>query len=451
MTLEEIQKDILEKIDRLSNPRDKELLLETLMTDLYELHTNISNSDRSLERMFDHAEEAHGKPLNRRSTSPLHNLLFPHAAENDFMSIVWQIRLWNTNILRATGSNLDRNFGDNWQVPRIQAMPTIRYALAVDSNGNAVQLPDNAILTPITLDNLPFDFRVVDFDADSGLNIIESIEHSGLGNSFEGALIPRTSGVNAESITLGEVISAGRSIETDRDYRRRLIEVITQPIFGGNIWQYRKAFADLFGITNTIIFPAWRGGSTSRVFVLDNAFNPVDNEVLEAMQALVDPIVTFADGTQGSGLGIGDPVFGLPIGHECTFSTAEEVVVDLEIDLVLRNNVVIGQVSGQVEELISNYINDIRRSVVELWEESVLSGSVFDVVDERNIGGYRIISIHYDISLVWAEIVARLMSIRLIQDVPSVKINGLQQNFVINQNKDEVKIPKLGSIDINVV
>lgn len=217
-------------------------------------------------------------------------------------------------------------------------------------------------------------------------------EQSGvIGNRYDGNLINMDAVENINSAVLGEVVHFGANREQDDVLRCRYFNSFEKEAFGGNIADYREKVGSIEGVGQVKVYPAWNGGGTVKLRLLDSDNNIPSSELLERVQTQVDPVQN-----SGEGLGIA------PIGHSVTVEAAEQVEVQLTTHLTFKGSSW-DNVSNRVNEVIEDYFSELRAK----WSES-------------------------DIVVRISQIESRLLDIEGIIDIQDTMLNGSDRNLYLS-------------------
>ena len=217
-------------------------------------------------------------------------------------------------------------------------------------------------------------------------------EQSGvIGNRYDGNLINMDAVENINSAILGEVVISGANEEQDDALRCRYFNSFEKEAFGGNVADYREKVESIDGVGQVKVYPAWNGGGTVKLRLLDSDNNIPSSELLELVQTQVDPFQN-----SGEGLGIA------PIGHSVTVASARAVEIQLTTHLTFKES---GweNVSSRVNEVIEEYFSELRTN----WSED-------------------------DIVVRISQIESRLLDIEGIIDIEDTQINGSPRNLYLS-------------------
>ena len=199
---------------------------------------------------------------------------------------------------------------------------------------------------------------------------------------------------------------------------------------------------------------------------IKNAINPTSPLLLGRMAATL-PRRPLEDETW---LGVA------PIGHRVTVSTSQLKHINVNVQIVLPFDVVLGHVETQLNEIIEKYMVECRQNVLDEWERTYFASEGIHNAHHDIRARFNALYEKYndpeilDIALffpadkavqthTWhtrisrAVIGARLLESRLVTDIDieNILLNGLPQNLVTEQNQDVQEMPVLGTVVYEVV
>ncbi len=224
-----------------------------------------------------------------------------------------------------------------------------------------------------------------------GVYLLKCEQSGVIGNRYDGNLINMDAVENINSATLGEVVIFGANEETDDALRCRYFNSFEKEAFGGNVADYKEKVGSIDGVGQVKVYPAWNGGGTVKLRLLDSDNNIPSSELLERVQTQVDPVQN-----NGEGLGIA------PIGHLVTIEAAEQVEVQLTTHLTFKESNW-ENVSSRVNEVVEKYFSEIRAN----WSEN-------------------------DVVVRISQIESRLLEIEGIIDIEDTMLNGSTRNLYLS-------------------
>lgn len=215
------------------------------------------------------------------------------------------------------------------------------------------------------------------------------------GNEFSGSMIPVDHIRGLERFYAVELLIPGEDEEDTESLRERYIASFGSHSFGGNIDDYVEKTRAVPGVGAVRVTPAWDGGGTVKLTILDSEFNAAGEELIESVHALFDP-------NGGDGLGLA------PIGHVVTVCAPGEVAVDVSCELVLEQGADINAVREAAREKLGEYLLELRREwadkssvVVRLTAVEARLMSVEGVVD---VLGTKLCGVSGNLELVGGEV-----------------------------------------------
>lgn len=190
--------------------------------------------------------------------------------------------------------------------------------------------------------------------------------------------------------------------EATEDIRTRYFDTFDTKPFGGNQKDYIQKTNALPGVGSTKVTPAWKGGGTVLLTILDSNFDVASSTLVKSVQEAIDP------DPQGEGLGIA------PIDHIVKVNTATNVKVNVTTSLTFDEGYSFNTLKSTITDTISAYLKEIRSQWAN-YSQSVVRIS---------------------------QIETRLLGIKGIVDISNTKINGTANNLTL----DKYEIPVMGGV-----
>ncbi|GKX29203.1 baseplate assembly protein [Vallitalea longa] len=216
-----------------------------------------------------------------------------------------------------------------------------------------------------------------------------------IGNTYAGTLLPIDYIKGLESAVLSDILIPGEDIEDDESLRKRYFDSLQSESFGGNVADYKSKTKKLDGVGGVKVYPAWNGGGTVKIVIIDSSLNKPNSSLVDKVQTDMDPVKN-----KGNGEGIA------PIGHIVTVEGVDETPITIKCNLTLLPNYTINDVKFQLEEVINEYFNDLKKT----WD------------DKDNI----IVRI--------AHIETRILEIKEVIDINDTKLNDKAKNLILEPN-----------------
>lgn len=221
------------------------------------------------------------------------------------------------------------------------------------------------LFTPITLDieigerfNLGDVNFVVTEKVAPGEYYLQCEEKGTVGNRGAGNMIPIDYVPGLETAVMtSDIVIYGEDEEDTEELRQRYFDTLPTFTIDGNIVQYEKWCRSFSGIGKYRIFPLWNGKNTVKVSILSSENTAASQTLIDSFQEYLDPPKTTIDDSdttaedypQGRGLGNGIA----PIGAIVTVSTAEEVLINVSAQVMLKTGY--EAIAGLEEELNSYF------------------------------------------------------------------------------------------------
>ena len=306
--------------------------------------------------------------VDKRVGSIIYDALAPVCMELAEAYVQMDILEAGTFLTSATGSNLEKRVWD-YGLTRKAATYAKRIAVfekyktdsngryVTDANGDKVKIemkidtglrfavPDNATQTFVYIGEVE--------TSKSTYQIVQCEQSGSIGNSYEGTILPLSPIANLVSARIIGTYEPAEDTETDADLKTRALLKLNTVTFGGNIPDYIEKVCAIDGVGNAKVFPAWIGGGTVLISVVDSEFNPASTVFLQKIQDTIDPEYDELNNTTyGKGVGLA------PIGHIVTVATPAKKYIKIKIPVLARKSLTAIQES--VENVVKEYIDEVR-------------------------------------------------------------------------------------------
>ena len=341
--------------------------------------------------------------LDKRQGSTIHDTLATTAIEIDNLKIETEIFKDQTYLLTSTGINLDNRAMD-FNITRFQTTRSVRIAEFT----SRLEEPYNVNIgdrfaTPNDANNVTF---TVFSQLEDGKFLLICDIFGTLGNQYQGSILPLTPQNTLGTATITGTQIPAQDTETDDNFRARVIEMINNKAFGGNLADYRQRVREIDGVGDVRVIPVPQGAKTVKLIVVSSDYQPVTSDFIDFLQNYIDPDDRDYENRTG-GIGIA------PIWHFVDITTPNRIYVDISVTLTL-NRVDLLQIERLVNQKLEEVFNSLRRS----WANS------------DSIGVFI------------ATISCALLQIDEVINVTNILINGLSQDLNIDNND----IPFLGEV-----
>jgi uncharacterized phage protein gp47/JayE len=342
--------------------------------------------DEILKRMLDSIPET----IDKRKGSIIYNALAPAALELDNaykeLKNVQKESFANT----ATGEYLTMRCAERG-IYRKTATQAIRKA---EFNKN-ISIGDRFGIDGVT-------FVCIEL---LGNNIakLKCEQYAEIGNTVYGTLLPLRYIEGLTKAELVDVLIPGEDDEDDESLRKRYFDSLESEAFGGNISDYKIKTNSIAGVGGTKVYPAWNGGGTVKLVIIDSSYNKPSDLLLDLVQAAIDPITN-----TGQGVGIA------PIGHKVTVFPVDEVVVNIISKITLASGYTWEDILPYITQTMKDYFTKLKQD----WSY------------EDNI----VVRI--------SQIESAILKVTGVLDITETKLNNQSTNIILTPNQ----IPKLGTV-----
>jgi len=333
--------------------------------------------------------------FDKRQGSIIFDTLAPNSAESIKLYTNMNMLIDRTFADTATGNDLDRRVWER-NIIRKEATSSVVKARFYDEDGNVFNITEGDRFS-----GGGNDYYAGDKISDGVFKLI--CENSGeRGNEYKGKILPVNyiEGLLGGEIT--DIIVYGKDRESDESLRERYIESFKTKAFGGNIDDYKALLKEISGVGAGKIYPAYFGGGTVRVVVINNGYDVPEKLLVEEIQQYIDPV------PKGSGIG------AVPIGHNVTVEGAESTIIDVSFRLTLSEGYEKEFVMENVKENIEKYFLELR----------------------KNWGNENEITVRI------SHVETRIIEVKGVIDVENICLNGKETNIIV----DSDKIPVLGMV-----
>lgn len=257
--------------------------------------------------------------IDKREGSIIYDALAPACYQLALFTMDLKNVLLNAFVQTAVGGYLDLK-AEEHGLKRIAATQAYVKGVFTDSTGAPYQLLNEGDRFSSVGDN-PVYYAVVN-KISEGTYTLKCEVTGSVGNQYVGQLLPidHFNGLGGGNIT--EIIIPSRDVEDDESLRARILKTYEVNQYGGNIEDYIRFTSQQEGVGAVQVYPAWNGGGTVRVVLLNSAYELPNETLINKVQEALDP----HNAQLGYGLA--------PIGHLVTVAapTARTVDISLHID-----------------------------------------------------------------------------------------------------------------------
>lgn len=331
--------------------------------------------------------------IDKREGSIIYDALAPAAAELAQMYAELDINYNLSFADTASGDYLTRRAAEHGTVRKV-ATAARRLGLFYNAGNALLDVPIGS----------RYAISGVNYTVKSRLSLGNyelTCEQAGIiGNQYFGQLLPIDYVEELARAELADVRIPGADEETDEALRVRFLAEINAQPFGGNVGDYLQKVGDLDGVGGVKVFPAWAGGGTVKVTIVDSNYTAPALALVNQVQTIIDPVVN-----SGEGIGLA------PIGHRVTVVGAAPVTINVSTTVTLQSGSTIGQVRDALETSVRDYLLSLRKSWASV-EQAVV----------------RI-----------APMEARMLGVEGVADVSGTTLNGTTANVVLTS--EQIPVP----------
>lgn len=206
-----------------------------------------------------------------------------------------------------------------------------------------------------------------------------------------------------ERVTNEKEITGGTDEEQDEDYRERILIKKRFQGTSGNIYHYLHWALEVDGVGRAKVFPLWQGAGTVKVSILDANQKKANEDLVLKVKTHID------GGADRNGEALA------PIGALLTVSTAEEVILNINANVILRPEI----------EAHSEMVEQAFKEELQIYIDKNIS--------------------YKDNKLTVAKMIDILYSVEGIEDIENFKVNNSLDTIRIG----EEEILKVGEVSFN--
>lgn len=209
----------------------------------------------------------------------------------------------------------------------------------------------------------------------TGRYLLKAKKGGTVGNVLSGLLLPVEYVDGLMNAEIKGIEVYGEDEESDESLRKRYLDYMRVPAFGGNVSDYEEKVLEFEGIGAVKVFPVCNGAGTVGIVVGSDIMRKVEESVTDYIAAEFNKV---DENNMSCGLA--------PIGHFVYVKSAEEVKIDIKAKVAIQENTEYETVKNAVAEELEKYIGSIdffdsviHKSPIEMTVFSV--DGVADVFD----------------------------------------------------------------------
>lgn len=285
--------------------------------------------------------------IDKREGSIIYDALAPACYQLALFTMDLKNVLLNAFVQTAVGDYLDLK-AEEHGLKRIPATQAYVKGVFTDSSGAAYQLLNEGDRFSSIGDN-PVYYAVVN-KISEGTYTLKCEVTGSVGNQYVGQLLPidHFNGLGGGKIT--EVTIPARDEEDDESLRARILKTYEVNQYGGNIEDYIRFTSQQEGVGAVQVYPAWNGGGTVRVVLLNSAFEVPNGTLINKVQEALDP----HNAQKGYGVA--------PIGHLVTVAAPTARTVDISVHVDTEVGTSLNTLQPLIKEAIEAHFLALRKN-----------------------------------------------------------------------------------------
>lgn len=342
-----------------------------------------------MERMLDRVPDRYDK----RESSVIYTALAPSAAELAIMYMELDIILQDTFADTASRDYLIRRVAERGITPE----PATSAVVKGEFTPTTLEVP---IGSRFSIQDL--NFEVIE-KIDDGEYQLRCEEVGTIGNDVSGTMVPVDYIEGLETAIATDLLIPGEDKEDTESIRQRYFQTFDTKPFGGNKKDYIQKTNSIEGVGSTKVTPVWNGGGTVKLTILNSNYDKASQTLVNNVQEEIDPK------QNQEGLGTA------PIGHIVTVDTANEITVDIQLNVTFDEGHSFSGQRQKIIEVIEGYFFILRQQ----WAESP------------------------NTIVRTAQIDTRILQLEGVLDISNTRLNGRNENLVLG----EYDIPILGGVN----
>ena len=128
-------------------------------------------------------------------------------------------------------------------------------------------------------------------------------------------------------------------IETNESLYQRYLDFVQNVGTSGNVHNYKKWCLEIEGVGSCDIIPLWAGAGTVKCVITDSNNRKASDDLIQKVKEHLEDVA--------------------PIGADVTVSTYSERLIDISLQVVLKDNVDIHTVLAKYKEAVQSYVDEI--------------------------------------------------------------------------------------------
>ncbi|MGH2080083.1 baseplate J/gp47 family protein [Aerococcus urinaeequi] len=347
--------------------------------------------------------------VDTREGSIIYDALAPACYQLANFTMELRNTMLESYVVSATGGYLDLR-AEEAGIVRTLATNAVVTATITSSEGAPFELSVGSRFSSIGDDPVYYSVTRKVRDGDYQL----TAETAGSkGNEYVGVLLPLDNLNDFGQAILTEITIPARDDETDESLRSRVIAEKGVGAFGGNIEDYTRMITDLDDVGGVQVYPAWQGGGTVLLSIVNNAFDVPSQDLINKVQEIIDPKL------DGSGVGLA------PIGHKVTVRGPVKKTINVSFYMNVESGANQTAIFDEAKTVIGNYILSVRQN----WSKRGVTG--------------------YEAWIYRSQITSAILSIQGVANVSGIKLNGKDADLKLELSAESQELPVLGTVSLS--
>lgn len=347
--------------------------------------------------------------VDTREGSIIYDALAPACYQLASFTMELRNTMLESYVVSATGEYLDLR-AEEAGVMRIPATHAVVTASFTSSSGQPYAVDIGSRFSSIG--DEPIYYAVTE-KVSEGVYRLTAEESGPAGNEYVGVLLPLDNFNDFGQALLTEITVPARDDETDDSLRARVIAEKGVGAFGGNIEDYTRMITDLDGVGGVQVYPAWQGGGTVLLSIVNNVFEVPSQELVSEVQEAIDPVI------DGSGVGLA------PIGHKVTVRGPVQKVIDVSFYMNVESGANQTAIFDEAKNVIENYFLSVRQR----WSNRGVKG--------------------YEAWIYRSQITSAILSIQGVANAAGIKLNGKDEDVKLELTPEKQELPILGAVSLS--
>lgn len=153
------------------------------------------------------------------------------------------------------------------------------------------------------------------------------------------------------SVTNNYAAIGGATVETDDDFKARILEAVRNPGASGNVSNYTQWAMSIDGVGAVMVRPLWNGNGTVQVCVLNMDLQPGTTELVEEVAERIET--------------------ERPIGASVSVIPGVYHPIDISMTVVLNKTRIMADVTADIQKAIKDYFDSITYKISQVSYQKI--------------------------------------------------------------------------------